>query len=154
MKYFIFILVFLAIAGNQFALADNSAQHSQIVQHMQQKGEQLAKFLQGKLFPPQLIMNNQVELGITEQQRQAILAEIKTTQSDITDIHWQIQKEVQILSQMLDKSEIDEEKTLSHVDRLLSIENKMKKINMGLLIRIKNILTTDQIEKLSELKGW
>ena len=109
------------------------------------------KFL-NELFPPELVMRHQSAIALTDEQRSAITAAIKTTQNDTVEIQWQLQAEQEKLSKLLGAPRIDEEKALTQVSELMTVEQQMKKEHLGLLIRIKNQLTPEQQEQLRELR--
>jgi hypothetical protein len=49
-------------------------------------------------------------------------------------------------------SKVDEAQTLAQVDRVLGIEREIKRAHMGLLVRIKNLLSPDQQGTLAGLR--
>ncbi|HME91456.1 MAG TPA: periplasmic heavy metal sensor [Myxococcaceae bacterium] len=106
-----------------------------------------------KLFPPELIMSHQQELGVDEPQRAAILKEIEKTQSQVLPLQWQMQAAMEQLTKALDAPKIDEGKTLATVDRLMDLERQVKRTHLGMLIRIRNLLTDAQRAKLTELRA-
>jgi len=63
-----------------------------------------------------------------------------------------MQSEQQKLVQLLKAQPIDEAAALSQVDRLLNQEHEVKKAQLSLLIRIKNLLSSAQQAKLNELR--
>jgi Spy/CpxP family protein refolding chaperone len=63
-----------------------------------------------------------------------------------------MQAEQQKLVQLLKAQPIDEGAALSQVDRLLNQEHEVKKAQLSLLIRIKNLLSISQQAKLNELR--
>ncbi len=106
-----------------------------------------------KLFPPDLIMGHQEELGVEEAQRTAILKEIEKTQSHVLQLQWQMQAAMEQLAKALEVPKIDEAKALSQADRLMNLERDVKRTHLGMLIRIRNLLTDSQRAKLTELRA-
>lgn len=106
-----------------------------------------------KLFPPELIMGHQAELGIDEGQRTAILKEIEKTQSQVLQLQWQMQAAMELLAKSLDVPKIDETKALSQAERLMNLERDVKRTHLGMLIRIRNLLTDSQRAKLTDLRA-
>ena len=115
-------------------------------------GVQSADPIGGKLFPPELIMTHQVELGIDEHQRDAILKELERVQAQFPRLQWQLQAATEQLSSLLDAAKIDEAKTLAQAGEVMKLETEIKKTHLGMLIRIRNLLTDGQRAKLLELK--
>ena len=106
-----------------------------------------------KLFPPELIMGHQEELGIDEAQRTSILKEIEKAQSQVLQLQWQMHAATEQLAKALDAPKIDESKTLAQADKLMSMERDLKRTHLGMLIRIRNLLTDSQRAKLAELRA-
>jgi Spy/CpxP family protein refolding chaperone len=104
------------------------------------------------LFPPELVMSHQQELGLQESQKTAIMAEIQKAQTKFTELQWKLSAEGEKLKQLLSASPVDETKVLEQVDRVLGQEREIKKAQITLLIRIKNSLTDQQRAKLMEIR--
>jgi Spy/CpxP family protein refolding chaperone len=106
----------------------------------------------GKLFPPEVIMSHQAELGIDERQREAILKEIERAQTQFPRLQWQLQAATEQLSSLLDAPRIDEAKALAQAGEVMKLETEIKKTHLGLLIRIRNLLTDAQRAKVLEIR--
>lgn len=104
-------------------------------------------------FPPEMLMQNQKALGLTDDQKKSITEEIKKAQSRFTDLQWQMQAEQETMAALVKEDHPDEKKVLAQLDKVLSIESEVKKTHLGLLVRIKNQLTTEQQAKLREMKN-
>lgn len=104
------------------------------------------------LFPPELVMSHQVEIGLTENQATAIRNEVVKAQPKFIELQWQMQRETEKLAGMLQQAPIDESKTLSVAETLMTLEINIKKTHLSLLIRIKNALTDEQRMKLTEIQ--
>ncbi len=100
--------------------------------------------LAGNLFPPELIMQNQSGLGLTDQQRNAMLAEIQRTQTQAAGIQWRLQANVERLGAIMHQPRIDENQALVQLDSVLALEREMKRTQITLLVRLKNQLTPEQ----------
>jgi Spy/CpxP family protein refolding chaperone len=105
-----------------------------------------------KLFPPELIMGHQQELGIDDKQREAIVKEVQKAQATITETDWQLQAAAQELGQALDGARLDEARILQLADKVMGLEHDVKKAHLGLLVRVRNLLTDAQRAKLEELR--
>lgn len=104
------------------------------------------------LYPPELIMQNQQVLGLTDEQKTAIRKEIQTAQSTFTDWQWKLQDQMETMVSLIKQDRVDEQKVLNQLDQILNIEREIKRTHFTLVIRIKNKLTSDQIAKLVDLK--
>jgi Spy/CpxP family protein refolding chaperone len=105
------------------------------------------------LFPPELVMQHQSEIKLTEDQRNALMLDIQKAQGRIVDLQQQLQKEMEALGALLKKDEVDEQGALAQLDRVLNEEREIKRAHLALVLGIKNRLTTEQEVKLREIKS-
>ncbi len=105
-----------------------------------------------KLFPPELIMEHQAEIGLDDRQREAILKEIERGQQQFPRLQWQLQAASQQLVKLLDGPQVDEAKALAQASEVMKLETEIKKAHLTLLIRIRNVLTEAQRAKLQALR--
>ncbi|MEI8063386.1 MAG: hypothetical protein WCH84_04915 [Verrucomicrobiota bacterium] len=103
-------------------------------------------------FPPELIMQNQKALNLTADQQTAIRAEMQKTMAKFTDLQWQQSAEGEALETLLKQERVDEKQALAQLDKLLAIEGDVKRLHFGTMVRVKNLLTTEQQAQLRELK--
>ncbi len=103
---------------------------------------------EGNMFPPELIMQHQQALGLNEEQKGSIKSEVRKTQTQLTDLQWGLQDEVEKLAALVKQNQVDEGQTLTQLDKVLGIEREIKRTHIGLLIRIKNRLTQEQQARL------
>src|SRR5262245_62173741 len=80
-----------------------------------------------KLFPPELIMGHQGELGLEDSQRQAIISEIEGAQGQLTRLQWQLQAAVEELSRLLSASRVEEAKALEQAAEVMRLEGEVKR---------------------------
>ena len=100
------------------------------------------------LFPPELIMGHSQELSLQDRQRAAIKAEVQKAQSKFVDVQWEMQEEGQKMERLLRQVPADETRILEQADRIMNLEREIKKTHLSLLIRLKNLLTAEQITRL------
>jgi Spy/CpxP family protein refolding chaperone len=105
-----------------------------------------------KLFPPELIMAHQAELGLEDRQRDTILKELEKAQSQFPRLQWQLQAATEQLVKLLDAPQIDEAKALGQAGEVMKLETEIKRAHLGLLIRIRNTLSDTQRSKLQALR--
>jgi Spy/CpxP family protein refolding chaperone len=106
-----------------------------------------------RLYPPELIMGHQQELGIDDKQRDAIVKEVQALQSKVVEVQWQMQAAVEELGKILDTSRVDELKALAQADRVMGFERDVKRAHLAALIRIRNVLSDPQRAKLAALRA-
>jgi len=105
------------------------------------------------LFPPELVMQYQQAIGLSEEQRDLIKAEIQKAQARFTDLQWQLQGEAETMASLLKSPRADEQQVLAQLDKILNVEREIKRAQITLVVRIKNILTPEQQARLRELKN-
>jgi Spy/CpxP family protein refolding chaperone len=105
------------------------------------------------LFPPELVMHHQVEINLTDAQRQALSQSIQQAQTKMLDTQWKLSGEAQKLVRVLQGAMVDEAQALEQVDRILTLEREVKRAQMGLMVKIKNTLTPAQQARLQALRG-
>lgn len=108
--------------------------------------------LMRQLFLPTLIMEHQAEIGLADAQRQAITKEMSDTQKQVIELRWQLEEKSGALEKLLAADRVDEAAALARVDELMKVEERMKRTQLGLLIRVKNLLTPAQQETLRRLQ--
>lgn len=104
------------------------------------------------LFPPELIMQHQSDIGLTDAQRSALMTAIQQAQGKFVETQFKLSGEGEKLARLLQASKIDESQALEQVDRILSAERELKRAQVGLLIRLKNALNPQQQAKLMEFR--
>lgn len=102
----------------------------------------------GKLFPPNVILEHQAELGLSKQQFTAIKKAVVEVQSNVAEHEWDVREAYLSIMGELDKQPIDEDKALEYVGAALLAENQVKKQQMAMLIRLRNLLTDEQVAYL------
>jgi Spy/CpxP family protein refolding chaperone len=106
-----------------------------------------------KLFPPELLMAHQQELGIDERQRETIVKEVQALQARVVEIQWQMHAAVSELVKLLDAARVDEARALAQADKVMGLERDVKRTHLGMLIRIRNLLTDAQRAKAAALRA-
>jgi len=106
----------------------------------------------GKLFPPNVILEHQAELALSKKQFTAIRAAVVEVQAGVAEHEWDMREAYQALMQELDKAPIDENRVLDHANVALLAENQVKKKQMAMLVRLKNLLTAEQIRYLESVQ--
>jgi Spy/CpxP family protein refolding chaperone len=105
------------------------------------------------LFPPELVMQHQEEIGLRPEQRTAITKAIQALQTKVIDLQWKMQEQSQRLATLLEKPAVDQTAALTQLDAVLGTEREVKRAHITLLIEIKNTLTAEQQAKLTAARG-
>jgi len=104
------------------------------------------------LVPPDLIMSHSQELNLIDKQRAAIKSEVQKAQAKFIDVQWDMKEETEKMVRLLQQTPADEARILEQADKVMSLEREIKKTQLALLIRIRNVLTAEQMAKLEEIR--
>lgn len=104
------------------------------------------------LFPPELVMTHQREIGLRAEQKTYLRGEISQAQGRFTDLQWELQDVMEALHSMLEQERVDEQPVLAQLEKVLAVERQIKRTQMTLMVRIKNNLTPEQQARLRELR--
>jgi len=104
------------------------------------------------IFPPEMVMQHQRELGLTDEQKTFMRGEINRTTTRFNELQWQLQDAMEALHETMKANSVNEQLALSQLDKVLDNEREMKRAHMELAIRIKNKLTPEQQAKLQSMK--
>ena len=113
-----------------------------------QHGDPLARFL----FPPEMIMANQRAINLTDAQRNSLQQVMADAQGKFIGLQFKMSSEVEKLQSLLQPPSVDEAKVLEQVDRVLGVERDVKRAQLSLMIRIKNLLTPQQQNRLNSMR--
>jgi len=118
----------------------------------QRPGPGMGDPMMENFFPPELVMQHQGLLRLSNEQKTAIKDAIRKSVTEITDLQWQQSAETEVMAELLKQERVDEAKTLAQLDKLLDVEKQIKRLHLGVMIRVKNALTPDQQAKLRQLR--
>ena len=104
------------------------------------------------VFPPELVMKHSQVIGLDDRQRAAIKDNVQSVQAKFLDAQWDLQEESQKLVRLLQAQPVNEAAVLAEVDKVLALEREIKRAQIALLVKIKNLLTEPQQAKLQELR--
>lgn len=105
----------------------------------------------GKLFAPDIILAQQEALNLTKDQYTEIRAAVVEVQTGVAEHEWDMREAYQALMLELDRSPIDDKAVMKHVNTALLAENQVKKKQVAMLVKLKNLLTAEQIDYLESV---
>ncbi|MGH9884140.1 MAG: Spy/CpxP family protein refolding chaperone [bacterium] len=103
-------------------------------------------------FPPELIMGHQQAIGLTDAQRASVRTLMLDAQKSFVPVQFKVAGEVETLQGLINASPVDEKSVLDEVDRILALEREVKREQLILMIRLKNLLTQQQQEALAKFR--
>jgi Spy/CpxP family protein refolding chaperone len=104
------------------------------------------------LLPPEMIMQRQGEIGLSDAQRDQIRAEVQKAQGTMTEAQWRIAGESEKLHKLLAAGSVGEARVLAQVDAILAIEREVKRTHITMLVRIRNALSAEQRARLAQMR--
>lgn len=107
--------------------------------------------MEHNLFPPELVLMNQVALGLSTEQVDAIKKQVGDTHSRVLDAQVDLHRVTEQLHTALEPPKVDEAAVLALASQAMDLEKKVKTAHLTLMIRVKNLLTADQQEKARSL---
>ena len=106
-----------------------------------------------QILPPELIMQNQKAISLTDTQKSSVIAEIKRAQGRMVELQWDLQRAMERLAELLRPDKPDEQVVIAQLDSVLAAEREIKHMHLALAVRLKNILSPEQQRKLRELRA-
>jgi len=104
------------------------------------------------LFPPELILMNQLALGLSTEQVTSIKKQVGETHGRVLDVQVDLHRVTEQLRAALENLKVDETAVLALASQAMDLEKQVKTAHLTLMIRVKNLLTADQQEKARALK--
>jgi Spy/CpxP family protein refolding chaperone len=106
----------------------------------------------GGFFPVELVMRNQQAIGLAPEQQQTIQAAMQKTSPRFTELQWKLSAEEEALDALIKEKTSDVDKVLAQLDKVLVVENEMKRLQLALMLAVKNVLTAEQQETLAKIR--
>jgi len=103
------------------------------------------------LFPPDFVLANQTALGLSDKQLLAITKDVGATHEKFAAMRDSIRPMADKLHAMLSQTRIDESEAIGLAAQVHDMEKQIKMEHLGLMIRVKNMLTPDQQDTLKSL---
>ena len=104
-------------------------------------------------FSPELVMQHQQTIGLTDAQKNFFKTELRKAQMRFTELQWQLSDESEKLVAIVKQEPLDEPAALAQLDKVLNAEREIKRVQLSLVIQIRNQLTPEQRARLTELKS-
>jgi Spy/CpxP family protein refolding chaperone len=105
------------------------------------------------MFPPDLIMGHARQLGLTDEQKAFMRTEIQRTTASFQELQWKLQDQMELLHEIMKATSVNEQQALAQLDKVLEIEREIKRLHIGLAVRLKNRLTPEQQEQLHKMRA-
>ena len=104
------------------------------------------------MFPPDMIMNHARQLNLTDEQKAFMRGEIQKTTATFQDLQWKLHDQMELLQDAMKSTSVNEEQALAQLDKVLDVERQIKRLHIGLAVRLKNHLTPEQQDQLHKMR--
>lgn len=103
-------------------------------------------------FAPELVLQHASAIGLERTQRSEIMKDIARVTGSTTEHQLTMLEHFGAIEEQSAAEAIDEKALLASIHEVLIAEMRVKEAHMGLLIRIRNLLTPEQREKLRKIR--
>ena len=118
------------------------------VPHPPPPGDPLAHLM----FPPDMILDHARLLNLTEEQKTFMRAEVQKATATFQELQWKLQDQTEALHETMKSTSVNEQQALAQLDKVLDVEREIKRLHIGLAVRLKNRLTPEQQEQLHNMR--
>src|SRR5262245_32799421 len=87
------------------------------------------------MFPPGWVMENQRELGLTEEQKIFLKTQLLQGATRFMELQLQLQDEMEKMVELVKQDRVDESQTLAQLDKVLNLEREVKRAHIALFIK-------------------
>ena len=71
------------------------------------------------LFPPEMVMQHREEIGLTDEQHNAIRQELRKASTKFNELQFQMEDEMEAMQKLTKGSTVDEQKVMAELDRVV-----------------------------------
>ena len=114
-------------------------------------GSEDPEFMQ-HFFAPELVLKNASAIQLSKAQRAALLKDIGQVTGSTTELQLSMLDGFSAVEELSAAEPVDEKSLLSAIHEVLSAELRVKEAHMGLLVRVRNLLSPEQREKLRRIR--
>jgi Spy/CpxP family protein refolding chaperone len=104
------------------------------------------------MFPPDMILGHARQLNLTDEQKEFMRSEVQKTTTAFQGLQWKLQDQMELLQETMKSTSVNEQQALAQLDRVLDIEREIKRLHIGLAVRLKNRLTPEQQDQLHKMR--
>jgi Spy/CpxP family protein refolding chaperone len=104
------------------------------------------------MFPPDMILGHARQLNLTDEQKEFMRSEVQKTTTAFQGLQWKLQDQMELLQETMKSTSVNEQQALAQLDKVLDIEREIKRLHIGLAVRLKNRLTPEQQDQLHKMR--
>lgn len=103
------------------------------------------------LFPPELVLMNQLALGLSPEQVASIKGSVGVTQTQVLDAQVHLHRVTEQLHAALENTTVELAPAVGLASQAMELEKQIKLAHLTLMIRVKNLLTEEQQDRARAL---
>jgi len=104
-------------------------------------------------FAPELVLKHAREIALSKSQRTALTKDIGQVTGATTELQLSMLEGFGAVEELSAADPVNERALLEAIREVLVTEMRVKEAHMGLLVRVRNLLTPEQRERLKILRG-
>ena len=109
--------------------------------------------IRAQLVPAEHLLQFREEIGLSDEQVKLIRGLADRTTREIQTLNREVEQKVQALAKQLAATDVDESATLQQLNALLTLENDIRRAQLRLMIKLKNLLTDNQQRVAKQLRN-
>ncbi len=103
-------------------------------------------------FAPELVLKNASAIQLSKEQRTTLVRDIGQVTGSTTEMQLTMLDGFGAIEELSGANPVNEAALLDAIHEVLLAEMRVKEAHMGLLVRVRNLLTPDQREKLRKIR--
>ncbi|WP_020569722.1 Spy/CpxP family protein refolding chaperone [Neolewinella persica] len=105
-----------------------------------------------ELFSADLVMKYRTDLNLSDAQAEKIKTAYASQIGDFNSLKWDLDAALNDLNKALANTKIDKPGAITKMEKVTALEDRLKRVRLGMMIDIKNVLTADQQKTLKSLR--
>ena len=105
------------------------------------------------LFPPDLIVRAKEEVKLTDEQLKAFRDATEKMEARFRELQERLKTENEAFIALVKPGHVDAAAALAQLDKFLDAEREMKRVQIGFMLTVKNVLTPEQQAKLTAFRN-
>lgn len=107
---------------------------------------------QSELFSADLVLKYRSEIGLSTEQVTNVKKIYDSKISEFNSLKWDLDAALVAMNKNLASTKVDEKTAMEQMEKVMALEDQLKRIRLGMLITIKNELTASQQTQLKKLR--
>jgi Spy/CpxP family protein refolding chaperone len=107
---------------------------------------------QSELFSADLVLKYRSEIGLSTTQVTNVKKIYDSKISEFNSLKWDLDAALVALNKQLASASVDEKTSMAQMEKVMYLEDQLKRIRLGMLIKIKNEINPSQQEQLKKLR--